>query len=92
VPGTDVLVIPFQDDHAPGGGVFLKLRNCLAGLAEDKRDVLVLRLMEHRTNQEIATLLGIPANTVAVRYKRALEQLRAELPPGLYDEICGVSG
>lgn len=62
---------------------------CLAELGENHRDVLVLRLMEGRTNQEIGAMLGTPANTIAVRFKRALESLRAQLPPVLYREIAG---
>jgi len=62
----------------------------LQALPADRRDVLVLRLMEHRDNQEIAQLLGIPANTVAVRYRRALEALRASLPEALYLELAAV--
>ena len=59
----------------------------LRSLPDDRRDVLVLRLMEHRDNREIAQLLGIPPNTVAVRYRRALEALRDALPEALYGEI-----
>ena len=62
---------------------------CLQELSQDKRDVLVLRLMEHRTNQEIGELFSIPANTVAVRYKRALEELRTVLPPDVFEDIQG---
>jgi RNA polymerase sigma factor (sigma-70 family) len=62
--------------------------DCLRSLSPDQRDVLVLRLMEHRGNKEIGALLGIPANTVAVRYRRALEALRARLPRPLYEELC----
>lgn len=65
---------------------------CLQALAPDKRDVLVLRLMEHRSNQEIGALLGIPANTVAVRYRRALEELRARLPADVYGELRSARG
>jgi RNA polymerase sigma factor (sigma-70 family) len=63
------------------------LRTCLARLARDKREVLVLRLLEGKTNQEIAAVLGIPANTVAVRYRRAIEELRAKVPVGLMREL-----
>ena len=64
---------------------------CLRELPADKRDVLVLRLMEHRDNREIGALLGLPPNTVAVRYRRALEELRARLPRPLYAELTGRS-
>ncbi len=64
---------------------------CLDALTQDKRDVLVLRLMEHRSNQEIAKLLGIPANTVAVRYRRALDELRNGLPADVFDDIASAA-
>lgn len=62
---------------------------CLRELPDDKRDVLVLRLMEHRSNQEIGELLGLPANTIAVRYRRALEALRERLPRAVFRDLCG---
>jgi RNA polymerase sigma factor (sigma-70 family) len=62
---------------------------CLAQMSDEHRDVLVLRLMEERTNQEIAGLLGVAANTIAVRYRRALDALRARLPPALFGELAG---
>jgi len=65
----------------------------LAGLAEDKRNVLVLRLMERLSNQEIAQLLDVPPNTVAVRYRRALSELRERLPGELFSELtCCATG
>lgn len=59
----------------------------LARLSDDKREVLLMRLLEQRDNQDIAASLGIPANTVAQRYRRALVELRAILPAGVY---CGL--
>jgi RNA polymerase sigma factor (sigma-70 family) len=64
-----------------------KIRRCLEELTPAKRDVLVLRIMEQRTNQEIAEILGLEPNTVAVRYKRALEDLRTLLPTGVFDDL-----
>ncbi len=65
------------------------MSNWLDELSADKRDVLVLRLMEHRTNAEIAEILGLQPNTVAVRYRRALEELRQRLPTSLYADVWG---
>jgi len=50
-------------------------------------EVLVLRLFEGLGNQAIARSLGVPANTVAVRYRRALEHLRARLPESVFEEV-----
>ncbi len=64
-----------------------RVRAALERLPRDQREVLVLRLLEQRTNQEIAQILEVPPNTVAVRYRRAIEELRARLPPGAFDEL-----
>jgi RNA polymerase sigma-70 factor, ECF subfamily len=64
---------------------------CLQQLPPVQRDVLVLRLMEHRDNQQIAALLGVAPNTVAVRYRRALEALRERLPRSLYRELMAAN-
>ena len=64
-----------------------QIRRCLEELTPAKRDVLVLRIMEQRTNQEIAAILKLEPNTVAVRYRRALEDVRARLPAGVFDDL-----
>jgi RNA polymerase sigma-70 factor (ECF subfamily) len=64
-----------------------RVRAALERLTRDQREVLVLRLLEQRSNQEIAQILGVPANTVAVRYRRALEELKTRLPPDTFDEL-----
>ncbi len=62
---------------------------CLRHLAPDHRDVLVLRLMEQRSDQDIAALVGVPADTIAARHRRALEELRQRLPESLFAELTG---
>lgn len=63
------------------------IRQALDELGEDKRQVLVLRMLEHKSNQEIAVLLDLKPNTVAVRYRRALEDLRNSLPPAVFSDM-----
>jgi RNA polymerase sigma-70 factor (ECF subfamily) len=63
------------------------IARAVAELPEDQRQILVLRIMEHRRNGEIAAMLGLTTNTVAVRYRRALVKLRGSLPAGLTSEI-----
>jgi RNA polymerase sigma-70 factor (ECF subfamily) len=63
------------------------IEQCLAALPAGQREVLLLRLFEGLGNQAIAAALGLPANTVAVRYRRALEHLRARLPDAVFDEV-----
>lgn len=66
------------------------IADCLDELSEQRREILVLRLVEQRSNQEIADLIDIPANTVAVRYKRAVAELRDRLPGETVAEIMDV--
>jgi RNA polymerase sigma factor (sigma-70 family) len=51
----------------------------LAGLPLRQRQVMVLRYLADYSPKEIAELLGISPNTVAVHEHRALQQLRAVL-------------
>lgn len=53
----------------------------LARLPRRQRAVLVLRYYEHRTDNEIATLLGISRGTVRSQASRALEKLRTQYMP-----------
>ncbi|MFG3439621.1 SigE family RNA polymerase sigma factor [Nonomuraea sp. NPDC047897] len=53
----------------------------LAGLPRRQRAVLVLRYYEQLTDAEIAGVLGISRGTVRSQAARALDKLRAALPP-----------
>jgi RNA polymerase sigma-70 factor, ECF subfamily len=64
----------------------------LRGLRDKDRDVIVLRLIEGRTNAEAALELDERPNAVAQRYHRAILALRERLPASLVDEFAGVSG
>lgn len=63
------------------------LLDAIAGLGERDREVLVLRGVEQWSNREVAELTGELQNTVAVRYRRALERLRGCVPDSLLDEL-----
>lgn len=56
-------------------------------LAERDRELVVLRAIEQRTNEEVAELLGLAPNTAAQAYRRALQRLRARLPSSVFDEV-----
>lgn len=58
----------------------------LAGLPEEQRAVVHLKLWEQMTFAEIADALGIPANTAASRYRYGLDKLQTQLRP-LYEEL-----
>ena len=48
-----------------------------ARLPEDKRRLIMLAYLRDRSRQELATRLGVPANTVKTHLRRALLELRA---------------
>ena len=52
---------------------------CSTNLPAQDRDIVVLRGIEQNRNETVAKLLKLKPNTVAVRYRRALERLRKKL-------------
>jgi RNA polymerase sigma-70 factor (ECF subfamily) len=85
-------------EHAGPGEVFERcedpdreafreqLEGALAELPIEQREVVVLKLWEERTFEEIAEICGIPANTAASRYRYGLDKLRTMLRP-VYEEL-----
>ena len=63
-----------------------ELSEALAGLPEEQRAVVHLKLWEGLTFEEIAAALDISPNTAASRYRYGLDKLRDRLRP-LYEEI-----
>jgi len=63
------------------------LYRALERLPEEDRRIVILRGIEQCPVQEVATLLGQKPNTVTVRYRRALEGLRARLPGSVLEEL-----
>ena len=55
------------------------IRQALASLAPDHREVIVLRYFADLTVPELAETIGVPLGTVKSRLHRALGQLRDEL-------------
>jgi RNA polymerase sigma-70 factor, ECF subfamily len=55
----------------------VRLRACVAELCEIQRAVVTLRLLEERPGENVAELLGVSANHVAVLLHRAKSALRA---------------
>jgi RNA polymerase sigma-70 factor (ECF subfamily) len=54
----------------------VRLRACVAELCEIQRAVVTLRLLEERPGEDVATLLGVTKNHVAVLLHRAKAALR----------------
>ena len=57
----------------------IALENALGGLPADQREAVHLKVFEGMTFQEIADLTDESINTIASRYRYALEKLRALL-------------
>lgn len=64
-----------------------RLKGCIAGLPERDREIILLRGIGQQSNEEVATLLGVRPGTIAVRYHRALERLRQQLPMSVFDDL-----
>lgn len=63
-----------------------QLADSLAGLPDEQRAVVHLKLWEGLTFEQIAETLGIPPNTAASRYRYGIDKLRSRLRP-LYEEL-----
>ena len=66
------------DDHATAERA-AAARRAVEALPLRPRQVVVMRLYGELTFQQIADALGEPLQTVASRYRRALERIRTEL-------------
>lgn len=64
-----------------------RVRDALAVLSDDDRQIVVLRGLEQHGVGEIAALLGLSENLVSVRYRRALQRLREALPGDVFDVL-----
>jgi len=59
----------------------------LERLSESDRAVVVLRGIEQLPVKTVASLLGVSGDAVSMRYHRALQRLRQELPGSVFDEL-----
>jgi RNA polymerase sigma factor (sigma-70 family) len=59
----------------------------LERLAPADREIIVLRGIEQHPYKGIAAALGVDEKLLPMRYRRALERLRKELPGSLYEEF-----
>jgi RNA polymerase sigma-70 factor (ECF subfamily) len=57
----------------------LEVERALRELPPEQREVVIMRIWGEMTLSEIATVLDVPANTVASRYRYALDKLRTTL-------------
>jgi RNA polymerase sigma-70 factor (ECF subfamily) len=66
----------------PGKRLYTDLEELLFRLGEDEREVIVLKTIDGLTFREIAAISDASMNTVASRYRRALEKLKHMLQEG----------
>jgi RNA polymerase sigma-70 factor, ECF subfamily len=57
----------------------LEVEQALRELPPEQREVVIMRIWGEMTLAEVARVLDVPANTVASRYRYALEKLRTAL-------------
>jgi RNA polymerase sigma-70 factor (ECF subfamily) len=76
--GRDTLFAPQPGEDADRR---IEIEAALQRLPAEQREVLVLKIWNELTFDQIAGALGIPANTAASRYRYALAALRKELNP-----------
>ncbi|HUU53971.1 MAG TPA: RNA polymerase sigma factor [Armatimonadota bacterium] len=72
--------------RGPDPDVAIDLDRALKELPVEQREIIVLKAVEGLTFREIATLLHIPQNTAASRYRLALSKLRMSLEGGDEDD------
>jgi RNA polymerase sigma-70 factor (ECF subfamily) len=61
----------------------LEVEKALRELPQEQREVVIMRIWGEMTLAEAATVLDVPANTVASRYRYALDKLRKTLGEGV---------
>jgi RNA polymerase sigma-70 factor (ECF subfamily) len=75
VPGKDMP----SDRAAVSSEIHNKLKEAVDRLSEEQREVFLMREFLDMPFKEIATVVGVPENTVKSRMRYALEKLRLEL-------------
>ena len=55
------------------------IRNVINNMPENDKNVLTLRLLQGKSNEECATALGITTKNASIRFVRAAQRLQAEL-------------
>ncbi len=69
--------------------LYQKILAALENLPELDRRIILLRCVEQCSTAEAGLLLQLKPNTVAVKYRRALDQLRHRFPQSVFDELEG---
>ena len=78
-PGSDALLETIPGTPGVSQEMRLAMEAAIRELPPDQREVLHLHAFEGRTFREVADLTSAPLNTVASRYRYAIERLRTVL-------------
>ena len=77
----------FEPSQDPDSEAFrIRMEKALSDLPDDKREVVVLKLWQEHTFEEISRICDIPLNTAASRYRYGIDKLRNLLRP-IYEEL-----
>jgi len=79
--GIEEQVFHFEKLPGEGDERRIEIEVALQRLPDEQREVLVLKIWQEFTFDQIGGVLGIPPNTAASRYRYALNALRKELEP-----------
>lgn len=81
-PSADARAAPSSEDDALAVLATERVREVLAELPEDQRDVLLLRLVDDLTVEQVAAVIGRSSGAVKQLQRRGLLALRARLGDG----------
>lgn len=59
----------------------------IESLGEIDKEIVILRGIEQAANHEISLIMNLEEGTVATRYHRALQKLRASMPESVFSEL-----
>jgi RNA polymerase sigma-70 factor (ECF subfamily) len=79
MPRDGVPCFELAGDDLDRAELAVAIETALRALPEEQREVVVLKLWGDLTFQEIANTVDAPLNTVAARYRYALEKLRERI-------------
>ncbi|HET7292576.1 MAG TPA: RNA polymerase sigma factor [Vicinamibacteria bacterium] len=89
-PAPDAGPSPYE--QAERGALLRRVREALAALPDEQREVIVLKEYEELTFLEIAQILDVPLSTVKTRLYRGLVSLRGRLERQGLRGVAAVAG
>ena len=83
-PGMTIFHLPARAQDDPGHGLAERegdrqVQQAIESLAQDKRQLVVMKVYGRLTFAQIVAVLGEPLSTISSRYQRALDEMRVVL-------------